>query len=139
MSAKLQSIIVALVGLVLAVVLGAQVGDNARTIPLLIIAGSIGTLIYLAWFRTVRFEALVLSFLILGYIVGNRGFAQLTIRPNSPLYIGEVGMLACLFLVAARRALTREKLVPRVLPRLAIWAFCLFGRRPFFFFPSLFS
>jgi O-antigen ligase/polysaccharide polymerase Wzy-like membrane protein len=113
--------------------LGAQVGQDARTFPLLIIAGSVGTLVYLAWFRTVRFEALILSFLLFGYIVGNRGFAQLTIRPNSPLYIGEVGMLACLFLVAARRALTREKLVPRTPLSLAIVALLLLGAVRLFF------
>lgn len=127
MSATVKSLIIGGLGLLLALILGAQVGQSSQMIPLIITGGCIGVFICVALFRTVRFEALILGFLLFGYIVGNRGFAQLALRPGSSLYIGEVGMLACAFLVTTRRALTREQLIPRTPLAWAILAFLLIG------------
>src|SRR5262245_20707207 len=96
-------------------------------IPIIVASGCVGIFLYLALFRTVRFEALVLAFLLFGYIVGNRGFAQLSIRPNSPLYLGELGMLACLSFIAVRQTLTRGQLIPKIPLSWAIIVFLLIG------------
>jgi len=126
-SAKIQALIIAAVGLLFAVILGAQLGQNYHLIPVGIASACIGTFLYVAFFRTVRFEALTLAFLVFGYIVGNRGFAQLSLKPNSPLYFGELGMVACLFLIATRRALTREPVFPKIRLAWAIAAFLVIG------------
>jgi O-Antigen ligase len=126
-STVVKSLITGAFGLLLAVILGYQVGHGSWTVPILIAGGCIGIFLYVGLFKTVRIEALILGFLLFGYIVGNRGFAQLSIKPNSPLYLGELGMLACLFLIAMRRALTRERLIPRIPLAWAIAAFLLIG------------
>jgi hypothetical protein len=126
-SARIQSLIIAGFGLLLALILGAQLGQNYHFLPFAVAGVCIGTFIYVAFFRTVRFEALILAFLLFGYIVGNRGFAQLCIQPNSPLYLGEMGMVACLFLIGIRRALTRERVFPRIPLAWAIAAFLVIG------------
>src|ERR1043165_5752675 len=69
--------------------------------------------IYKLFFKAVRVEALIVGFLIFGYIVGNRGFAQLTLTHVSPVYLGEAGMVICLAILASRAALKRERLFPR--------------------------
>ncbi len=127
MSASVKSVIIAALGLLVALILGAELGQSSRMLPLVVAAGCIGIFIYVALFRTVRFEALILGFLLFGYVVGNRGFAQLTFRQDSPLYFGEVGMLICLGLVTARRALTRELVMPKAPLAYAIVAFLLIG------------
>lgn len=127
MSAFVRSLIVAVIGLLFAVILGAELGQGSRMVPIMVASACVGTFLYVCLFRTVRFEALILAFLLFGYIVGNRGFAQLSIRPNSPLYLGELGMVACLFLITARRALTREQLTPRIPLAWAIIVFLLIG------------
>ena len=127
MSAKAKSLIIAAFGLLLALILGAQLGESSDLIPFAVAGVCIGTFIYVAFFRTVRFEALILAFLLFGYIAGNRGFAQISIQRNSPLYFGEVGMLCCVFLIAVRRALTREQLIPKISLAWAIVGFLLLG------------
>src|SRR5690348_4024959 len=107
--------------------LGQELGQGSRMIPIVLAIGCIGTFVYVALFRTVRFEALILAILLFGYIVGNRGFAQLTFWPNSFLYVGEVGMVACAFFVGARRALTRERLIPRTPLAILIVCFLVLG------------
>src|SRR5690348_17876802 len=107
--------------------LGQELGQGSRMIPIVLAIGCIGTFVYVALFRTVRFEALILGILLFGYIVGNRGFAQLTFWPNSFLYVGEVGMVACAFCVGARRALTREQLIPHTVLAAFIMAFLVLG------------
>jgi len=126
-SAVAKSIVVAILGLLVAIILGVQIGQSSWMLPTVVAGGCVGTFIYLALFRTVRFEALILGFLIFGYIVGNHGFAQLSIRPNSPLYVGEVGMIACAFFVAIRGALTRERTIPQIRLAWLIVAFLLVG------------
>jgi hypothetical protein len=126
-SASIKSAIIAAFGLLVAFILGTELGQGSRMLPVAVAAICIGAFLYVLLFRSVRIEALILGFLLFGYIVGNRGFAQLSIQPNSPLYLGELGMLACLFFIAARRALTREQVIPKIPLAWAIIAFLLIG------------
>jgi O-Antigen ligase len=126
-SAAIRSLVIAITGLILAIILGGQVGNGSWVLPLLILGGVTLFGIYKLFFKAVRVEALILGFLIFGYIVGNRGFAQLTLTHTSPVYLGEAGMLACLAILGPRLALKRERLVPKTPLAWAIVAFLLIG------------
>ncbi|HEX8281610.1 MAG TPA: O-antigen ligase family protein, partial [Chthoniobacterales bacterium] len=108
----LRTIGAATVGLLVAVVLGAQIGEGSLVLPLvfasLLVVGSL----YLIFFRATRIEALAVGFLIIGYIVGNRGFAQISLLARMPLFLGEVALALCAVLILARMTLQRERLLP---------------------------
>jgi hypothetical protein len=127
MSAAIKSLVVAIIGLLFAVLLGSQLGQGSWAVPVVITGGCMLFACYLLFFRAVRIEALVLGFLIFGYIVGNRGFAQLNVGGNSPLYLGEVGLAACLALIGSRLALSRENPIPKSPLSWAILAFLILG------------
>jgi O-antigen ligase len=69
--------------------------------------------IILSWVRGPLAEAWLLGFLFFGYIVGNRGFAQVSPVPGFPLFSGELGLAVVLVLVALRGALERTLPVRR--------------------------
>lgn len=58
----------------------------------------------LAWTRGPFAEAWMLAFLFTGYIIGNRGFAQITVMNQLPLFLGEMGLVIGLPLVLLRGA-----------------------------------
>ena len=127
MSAAIRSLIIAIAGLIVAIVLGSQVGSGSWVLPLLIFGGILIFGIYKLFFKAVRVEALILGFLIFGYIVGNRGFAQLTLTHTSPVYLGEAGMIVCLAILGSRLALKRERFFPKTPLGYSIIAFLLIG------------
>lgn len=53
-------------------------------------------------------EAWILAFLVCGYIIGNRGFAQIAPAGGLPLFFGELGLGASIALVGFRHAMRRE-------------------------------
>ena len=127
MSAAIKTFIVGTLGLLFAVVLGMQLGESSPTVPLVVTALLVAAFVYLSFFRTIRLEALILGFLLFGYIVGNRGFANISLTAGSPVFFGEVGMVVCLALFAARLAIARENPIPRTHLAYAIVAFLIFG------------
>lgn len=127
MSALVQSLIIAIIGLILAVIVGAQLGGGSWIIPIVVLAIGILFAVYKIFLKAIRIEALILGFLIFGYIVGNRGFAQLTLTNASPVYLGETGMLCCLGILLTRTALKREQLIPKTYLSKAILAFMGIG------------
>lgn len=62
----------------------------------------------LAWTRGPLAEAWLLGFLVFGYVIGNRGFAQVMPVPGLPVFLGELGLGFVVALVALRGALQRE-------------------------------
>jgi O-Antigen ligase len=126
MSASVRSLIIAFFGLILALFFGSLLGQGSWTPAL--IAGSL-VLVggYIIFFRTIRLEAIILTVLLSGYIIGNRGFAQLSFTQNTPLYLGEAGMVVCLALLASRVALKHERLIPRTALSGAITIFLALG------------
>lgn len=62
----------------------------------------------LAWTTTPRAEAWLLGFLFVGYVLGNRGFAQIMPFSGLPLLLSELGLVGAVALVALRGALRRE-------------------------------
>jgi O-Antigen ligase len=126
-SAAVKSIIVAIIGLIFAVALGSQLGHGSWLVPAGVAGGCVLFATYVVFFRSVRLEALILGFLIFGYIVGNRGFAQISLTEHPPLYLGEVGMLACLAGLGFNFALKRDKPLPKSALSWAILAFIAIG------------
>lgn len=62
----------------------------------------------LAWTRGPLAEAWLLAFMVFGYVIGNRGFAQLTPVPGLPLFFSELGLAFVGTLVALRGAMQRR-------------------------------
>ena len=115
-------------GLLAAVFLGTQVGEGSWALPTLILIGCALVLAYLLFFPKVQIEAPIVGFLLFGYIVGNRGFAQISLGgPSSPLFLGEVGLAICLGLLALRLAVNRERPIPNLQLAWLIFAFLLLG------------
>lgn len=67
----------------------------------------------LSWTTSPRTEVWPLAFLIFGYVVGNRGFAQATPIPSLPVFFGELGLLVSVTLLVVRGALERTLPVRR--------------------------
>lgn len=126
-SALVKTVIVAAIGLLVALYFGSLLGSGQIFIPTALATFALLSGLYVIFFRTIRLEAMILGFLLFGYIVGNRGFAQVSLSQQTPLYIGELGMLACLGLLGSRVALKRERLIPRNGLSVAIVVFLLLG------------
>ena len=81
--------------------------------------------LFTVFVKTIRFEAALLCLLLVGYLVGNRGFADLSVA--KPLYPGELVLALIIGCVLFRFAVTRE------LPDFsgwyarAIFVYCGFG------------
>lgn len=98
----MRTALVALAASLAAVMLGWQVAEGAYAWPALaavtIVAAVLVRLIGLP------FDTIFTGFLLIGYIVGNRGFAQLMPVPNLPLLPAEIGLAlatACLLVRCA--------------------------------------
>jgi hypothetical protein len=127
MSAAIRSIIIGVIGLLVAIVLGSELGTGFRIVPLSLAIIVVLFALYKLFLKALRLEALLLGILVFGYIVGNRGFAQLSLAPNSPLFLGEMGMVACVGILGARLALKREQIFPKTPLSWAIRAFLFIG------------
>lgn len=64
--------------------------------------------VILAWTRGPLAEAWLVAFLFAGYVIGNRGFAQLTPVPGLPLFFSELGLGFAFSMVVLRSSLKRE-------------------------------
>ncbi len=90
---------------VLAVWLAWLAAEGAYTLPAL--AGVIAlAAILVRWFRLPA-DVILLGLLLVGYIVGNRGFAQLMPLPGVPLFPAEFGLAAGLGWLVVQSALRR--------------------------------
>ncbi len=70
--------------------MGMQIGQGNWFLPILFCMG--GFFILTVILTRVNSIGLILSFLIFGYIVGNRGFAQITPLWNLPIFLGELAL-----------------------------------------------
>ena len=128
MSAVVKSAIVAVFGLLVAVLLGIQLGEGSWALPLMFAGLGVLAFGYSLLFRGLRIEAVVLGLLLFGYIVGNRGFAQLGIGgSSSALFVGEMGMVLCAAGLIVRLAVRRERFIPSAHLAWAIVVFLVLG------------
>jgi len=90
MTIKQQQLLVIIFSLVLGIYMGAKIGLGEWFLPILLCLG--GFFILALIFTRVNSIGFILSFLIFGYIVGNRGFAQITPLWNLPIFPGELAL-----------------------------------------------
>lgn len=122
-----RALVVAVPAFLLALILGSQLGKGSWLLPVAIAGAAIVFALYILFFRAVTLDALILGLLIIGYIVGNRGFAQLHLGGQTSIYIGELGLAACLALLGVRFAVRRNKIVPKSALGWAILFFLVLG------------
>lgn len=90
-SIRIHQVLVYAFCILIAVFMGTLIVDGTWKLPLGILL--IGGYLLLTKATRVTVETYILSFLVFGYIVGNRGFAQITPFGNLPLFMGEIGLL----------------------------------------------
>ncbi len=98
-------------GSIAALWLGWQVAEGNYQWPLL--ASALAMAMLLARWQRMPLDAVVLGGLLVGYIVGNRGFAQLSLAPGLPLFPAEVGLAVAGAALALRLAFTKTLPVQR--------------------------
>ena len=98
--------VVAVPGLLFATVLGIQLGEGNSVVGVAVLALAVGFVIAISLTRRGVLEGAILGCLIIGYFVGNRGFAQLAVV--RPLFVGELALAALAFLVGMRALVTRD-------------------------------
>ncbi|MDF9833928.1 O-antigen ligase [Ereboglobus sp. PH5-5] len=103
-----KDLVIVLIALVVAVWAGLRIASETMTLPIMV--GGILLCVIVAHVSPVRFNPLVLGLLIAGYVLGNRGFAQLSISGSLPLFPAELGIAATLTVLLWRCA--REKKLP---------------------------
>ena len=101
----MYAFLVGLAACVLAVWVGVGVAQGELFIATLSALGCAWTV--LAWTRGPLAEAWLLGFLIFGYLIGNRGFAQFTPSPGLPLFLSELVLVVAGALMVLRGALAR--------------------------------
>ena len=111
MSPRLRTLLFALAASALAVWVGITLANEEHFIAM--VSAGAAVWIVLSWTRGPFAEAWLLGFLFFGYVVGNRGFAQLAPVPGVPLFFGELGLAVVLALMVLRGALRRESPVRR--------------------------
>jgi hypothetical protein len=105
MDPRLRTFLAVLFFSALAIWVGISLANDERMIAML----SAGICVWsvLSWTRGPLAEAWLLGFLAFGYIIGNRGFAQITPVSGLPLFLSELGLGLVLTLVLLRGALRR--------------------------------
>ncbi len=106
LDSRIRSLIVLLPALGIAMWIASELSSGEFLIPLMVIM-AFGALVFFSVFvQVVRVEAAVLNMLLVGYIVGNRGFAELTLA--KPLYPGEIALGVIFVATLIRYVLSRE-------------------------------
>lgn len=94
-------------GLASALWVGRQVGEGSHGLVIFLL-GAAGFLLFCAW-RGLRVEAVFAGILVLGYLIGNRGFAQVSLIPGLPLFLGELGLLVGAAMIVLRMTLVHRR------------------------------
>ena len=89
----------------LAVVIGWKIAEGSYALA--VMAGAIAGAVGLVMLLRVPFDVIVVGGLLVGYIIGNRGFAQISFVPGLPLLPAEAGLMLCLICLATRSAFAK--------------------------------
>lgn len=103
---RLRSVLVALAASVLAIWVGVAIAQEEHFLAFL--TAALSTWLLVAWVGGPLAEAWLVAFLVFGYVVGNRGFAQVAPAGNLPLFFGELGLAGATALLLIRHALLRR-------------------------------
>lgn len=125
MNPFLRTAIAAGLGSVLAVCTG--FGVAAQDYTLTLVASAIGLWALLEWLHGPLPEAWVLAAALFGYVIGNRGFAQLSLSSQVPLLPAEAALLCGAAAVVVRIALHRTSAFNRDSLNVALGVWILLG------------
>ena len=103
---RIRSLAVLLPALGVMAWVASELASEEFIFPAVIVGLFVVLVMFTVFVKTIRFEAVVLCMLLVGYLVGNRGFADLAVV--KPLYPGEMGMCVIFAALLMRFALTRE-------------------------------
>jgi len=111
MNPRLKLALFTVLGAALGVVIGVHVADESYGLAILVVLIS-------AWLMVERIskaspDAWILSIVLVGYVVGNRGFAQIQPAQGIPLLPAEAALLVAVPALAIRMALKRSTGVRR--------------------------
>lgn len=106
MDFRLRNAIVICLSCVLACIVGINVADENYMLGTLVLAAAIW--LVLGWLGKARIEAYLIAVLIVGYLVGNRGFAQIAPIAGLPLFVGEISLGFALCLLIFRGSYSRN-------------------------------
>jgi O-antigen ligase len=98
--------IYAAVAALLAIWLGNGIAQQELGLPFFLTGGIVGLL--LLWWRPMPIATFLLGGVLFGYVVGNRGFAQLYLSNSLPLLPAELVLLVGGIILAAQSAFRRE-------------------------------
>ena len=111
MSPQVRQFLVILVAAILAIWLGYEVASGSYFWPGLTAVIALGA--SLARLLRLPFDVILTGMVIFGYLVGNRGFAQLMPAPNLPLLPAEAALLVAGFWRSIRWAFARQSPIRR--------------------------
>jgi O-antigen ligase len=97
--------LIAAVSALLAVVVGWKIAEGSYALAL--VAGAVASGAGLVMLSRLPLDAITVGGLLVGYIVGNRGFAQISLLPGLPLLPAEAGLMICLICLATRAAFAK--------------------------------
>ncbi len=115
----------------LLIYVASELASEEYIAPVLIIGGFLGSVLVALFTKAIRLEAVFIGFLLIGYLIGNRGFADLA--PVRPIFVGELGLAAALITYGIRFLLRR--IPPDISGRLSkcILLFLMLGSIRFLF------
>lgn len=106
MDPQLRNFLVGLAASALSIWIGISIAQEDYLVAAL--AAGFSLWIILSWTRGPLAEAWLMAFLVGGFVIGNRGFAQVNPVPGLPVFFSELGLGFALFLVILRSSLQRE-------------------------------
>lgn len=112
-------------GAVLAVACGWWVAQGEFAIPAL--AGAVALAMGLVRVAGLPLDVIALAVLLVGYIIGNRGFAQLSLVPGLPVLPAEAGLALCLVCMILRSAARKTLPIQRDLLNAAVGFWIVVG------------
>jgi O-Antigen ligase len=120
----LKRLLTIAIALVLAIGVGSGVADGSFFWPSIALLAC--GMIFLAWAQW-PVSAMLMAAVLFGYIVGNRGFAQLYVANSLPLLPAELGLTVCGTILIAQSALRRELPIRRDALNLVILVWLVLG------------
>lgn len=106
LDSRLRSLAVLIPALILVIWVASEAASEEFIVPIVATVAFVGLVVFSVFVQSVRFETAILNLLLVGYLVGNRGFAEVTVA--KPLFPGEICMILVLTAMAARYVVTRE-------------------------------
>ena len=103
---RIRTLVVLMPAMGLLLWMASELASEEFLVPAAILSLFIVLVVFTVFVKTVRFEAIVLCLLLVGYLVGNRGFADLAVV--KPLYPGELALCIISASMLFRFAIVRE-------------------------------